>query len=81
MDKDTKQALEIIKRGSDEIIPEDSFKKLLTSKKKLTVKAGFDPTSADLAFRAYGTYKQTQSISGFGTYGNIFNRRFYWLNW
>ena len=48
MDKDTKQALEIIKRGSDEIIPEDSFKKLLTSKKKLTVKAGFDPTSADL---------------------------------
>ena len=48
MDKDTKQALEIIKRGSDEIIPEDSFKKLLTSKKKLTVKAGFDPTSSDL---------------------------------
>ena len=48
MDKDTKQALEIIKRGSDEIIPEDSFKKLLTPKKKLTVKAGFDPTSADL---------------------------------
>ena len=48
MDKDTKQALEIIKRGSDEIIPEDAFKKLLTSKKKLTVKAGFDPTSADL---------------------------------
>ena len=30
MDKDTKQALEIIKRGSDEIIPEDAFKKLLT---------------------------------------------------
>ena len=27
MDKDTKQALEIIKRGSDEIIPEDAFKK------------------------------------------------------
>ena len=48
MDKDTKQAIEIIKRGSDEIIPEDAFKKLLTSKKKLTVKAGFDPTSADL---------------------------------
>ena len=48
MDKDTKQALEIIKRGSDEIIPEDAFKKLLTSKKKLTVKAGCDPTSADL---------------------------------
>ena len=48
MDKDTKQALEIIKRGSDEIIPEDFFKKLLISKKKLTVKAGFDPTSADL---------------------------------
>ena len=48
MDKDTKQAVEIIKRGSDEIIPEDAFKKLLTSKKKLTVKAGFDPTSADL---------------------------------
>ena len=48
MDKDTKQALEIIKRGSDEIIPEDSFKKLLKSKKKLIDKAGFDPTSADL---------------------------------
>ena len=38
MDKDNKQALEIIKRGSDEIIPEDSFKKLLTSKKNLQLR-------------------------------------------
>ena len=43
-----KNDLEILVRGSEEIIPEDSFLEKINSKKKLRVKAGFDPTSPDL---------------------------------
>tara|TARA_B100000700_G_scaffold108781_1_gene122780 strand:- start:116 stop:1342 length:1227 start_codon:yes stop_codon:yes gene_type:complete len=43
-----KTDLEILIRGSEEIIPEDSFLKKIKGKKKLRVKAGFDPTSPDL---------------------------------
>ena len=41
-------ALRLIKRGSDEILTESDLKKKLDSGKKLTVKAGFDPTAPDL---------------------------------
>ena len=44
----SKENLEILTRGAEEIIPEDSFLKQIKSKKKLRVKAGFDPTSPDL---------------------------------
>ena len=43
-----KEALAIIKRGTDEILTESDLKKKLESGKQLTVKAGFDPTSPDL---------------------------------
>ncbi len=43
-----KKDLEILIRGSDEIIPEDSFLSKIKGKKKLRIKAGFDPTSPDL---------------------------------
>jgi tyrosyl-tRNA synthetase len=43
-----KESIEILKRGIEEIIPEKDFLSLLKTKKKLTIKAGFDPTSADL---------------------------------
>ena len=43
-----KESIEILKRGVEEIIPEKDFLSLLKTKKKLTIKAGFDPTSADL---------------------------------
>ena len=43
-----KNDLEILIRGSEEIIPEDSFLEKINSKKKLRIKAGFDPTSPDL---------------------------------
>jgi len=43
-----KNDLEILIRGSEEIIPEDSFLEKIKGKKKLRVKAGFDPTSPDL---------------------------------
>ena len=43
-----KEILETLKRGVEEIIPEKEFKTILESKKKLIIKAGFDPTSADL---------------------------------
>ena len=44
----SKENLELLTRGADEIIPEESFLKQIKSKKKLRVKAGFDPTSPDL---------------------------------
>jgi len=44
----SKENLEILTRGAEEIIPEESFLKQIQSKKKLRVKAGFDPTSPDL---------------------------------
>ncbi|MGJ3494274.1 Tyrosine--tRNA ligase [Piscirickettsia salmonis] len=42
------QALEIIKRGVDEIIVEDELVKKLAAGKPLRVKLGMDPTAADL---------------------------------
>ncbi len=41
-------ALEIIKRGTDEILLEDGLIEKLKSSKPLVVKAGFDPTAPDL---------------------------------
>lgn len=43
-----KDALAIIKRGTEEIIVEDGLIKKLESGKKLRIKAGFDPTAPDL---------------------------------
>ena len=43
-----KNDLEILIRGSEEIIPEDSFLEKIKGKRKLRIKAGFDPTSPDL---------------------------------
>ena len=43
-----KSDLEVLIRGSEEIIPEDSFLEKIKGKKKLRIKAGFDPTSPDL---------------------------------
>ena len=43
-----KEALAIIKRGTDEILTESDLKKKLESGKQLVVKAGFDPTAPDL---------------------------------
>ena len=40
--------LKYIKRGTDEILNESELKKKLSSGKKLTIKAGFDPTAPDL---------------------------------
>ena len=40
--------LNLIKRGIDELISEDELLKKIKSKKKLVVKAGFDPTAPDL---------------------------------
>jgi len=44
----SKENLELLTRGSEEIIPEESFLEQIKSKRKLRVKAGFDPTSPDL---------------------------------
>ncbi len=44
----SKENLELLTRGTEEIIPQESFLDQIKSKKKLRVKAGFDPTSPDL---------------------------------
>ncbi len=41
-------SIELIKRGTVEIIPLEELKKKLTEKKSLIIKAGFDPTAPDL---------------------------------
>ena len=43
-----KSELELLVRGAEEIIPKDDFLDKLKGKKKLRIKAGFDPTSPDL---------------------------------
>lgn len=45
---DWQTALAEIKRGTDEILPEDDLIEKLKSGKQLTIKAGFDPTAPDL---------------------------------
>ena len=45
-----KDALKMIKRGTDEILTETDLKKKLDSGKQLLIKAGFDPTAPDLHF-------------------------------
>ncbi len=42
------ESLSLIKKGAVEIIREDELKKRLSSSRPLRVKAGFDPTSADI---------------------------------
>jgi tyrosyl-tRNA synthetase len=42
------ESLELIKRGTEEILLEEELKERLKSGKKLRVKAGFDPTAPDL---------------------------------
>lgn len=45
---DVAQAFELIKRGTDEILLEQTLLDKLQSGKKLRIKAGFDPTAPDL---------------------------------
>ena len=42
------EAIDIIKRGAAEVIPEDLLVKRLTEGRPLRIKAGFDPTAPDL---------------------------------
>ena len=44
----TKKAIEIISRGTEEVLIEEELKKKLDSGKRLNIKAGFDPTAPDL---------------------------------
>ena len=46
--RDWQTALAEIKRGTDEILPEEDLIEKLKSGKTLTIKAGFDPTAPDL---------------------------------
>ena len=46
--KDWQTALAEIKRGADEILPEEDLIEKLKSGETLTIKAGFDPTAPDL---------------------------------
>lgn len=44
----TAEAMEVIRRGADEILLEDALIKKLAKGKPLKIKAGFDPTAPDL---------------------------------
>ncbi len=48
LSEQTQDALELIKRGSEEILLEDDLIKQLDTGKPLRIKAGFDPTAPDL---------------------------------
>ena len=48
MSLSTSEKLEILKRGVEEIIPENGLEKKLNKNKPLIIKAGFDPTAPDL---------------------------------
>ena len=48
MSVDIEKSLELIRRGSVEIIDENELVEKLKKKKVLRVKAGFDPTAPDL---------------------------------
>jgi len=42
------EALQVIKRGCDELLLEEELKQKLASGRSLRIKAGFDPTAPDL---------------------------------
>jgi len=44
----TKKAIELISRGTEEVLIEEELKNKLDSGKRLNIKAGFDPTAPDL---------------------------------
>ena len=46
--RSTKKTIELIFRGTEEVLNEEELKKKLDSGKKLNIKAGFDPTAPDL---------------------------------
>ena len=46
--KSIEEQLQLIRRGTDEIIPEDELIEKLKKGQPLIVKAGFDPTAPDL---------------------------------
>lgn len=48
MSQDIDQAIELLCRGVEEILPQGELEKKLTSGKPLRIKAGFDPTAPDL---------------------------------
>ena len=51
---DMETALELIRRGADEIIREQELRTKLERGTPLRVKTGFDPTAPDLHLGAYG---------------------------
>lgn len=48
MDVSIKATLELLKRGAEEVIPEEALAERLAEGRPLRVKAGFDPTAPDL---------------------------------
>ena len=61
---DISREMQIIKRGINELLVEDEFKKRLGTGFPLRVKAGFDPTAPDPsgAYRTLNKLKQFQDM-------------------
>ena len=46
--RNLREAIDLISRGAEEILPLDELSQRLNSGRPLTIKAGFDPTAPDL---------------------------------
>ena len=62
----TAHALQIIKRGCDELLVEDELQQKLKTGKPLRVKAGFDPTAPDLHLGHTVLLNKMRQLQGLG---------------
>ena len=72
-----KDAIEQIKRGSDEILLEDELRQKLRRGVPLRVKAGFDPTAPDLHLGHTVLINKMRQFQQLGHHVMFPDRRFY----
>ncbi|MBE8345871.1 tyrosine--tRNA ligase, partial [Leptospira interrogans serovar Pomona] len=63
---DIQKQIEIIRRGTVDLISEDELKSKLQKKKALKIKAGFDPTAPDLHLGHFVQLKKLKHFQDLG---------------
>ena len=80
-----KNDIQLLKRGVEEIIPEDEFlKKIERSEKEnrpLIIKAGFDPTAPDIHLGHAVLLRKMKHFQKYGPHNSVPDRRFYRNDW